>query len=86
MQRLIDARRDGEGASATAGPTVEQIREGTQMFMEDPDSAAIMAAMSTRDPEGEMVALGVLGRGRRVDKQDRRPLLLIEDAADAAHR
>jgi len=50
VQRLIDARASGEpadDASEAAGPTAAQIREGTEMFMSDPESISIMAELES---------------------------------------
>ena len=41
VQRLIDARKQG-GDEAGEGPTREQVREGTEMFIADPTAPDIL--------------------------------------------
>ena len=63
VQRLIDARRQaGEGAQEGAGPTRQQIRDGTELFANDPDSASVMRALEA-NPALQAAAMDIAANG-----------------------
>jgi hypothetical protein len=64
IQRLMEARRQApaDGAPAGGAPTTEQIVEGTQMFMADPDGPAILEQMQ-RNPHLMQAAMDIADNG-----------------------
>ena len=55
--------------SSGSAPTAEEIAAGTQMFVEDPDSGAIMAEME-RSPKLQRAAMDIAANGDAAKYED----------------